>query len=103
MSSLLRPAVAARGVGVWGVVSLGGWPGHGGDGGKLGGSWRQVLWLWSFNVLGVRRGAAAVSAAFYNGGGACSPGDGGTASPAVARLLGYGVDPAVLVPVFRGV
>ena len=65
-ATLLRPAVAARGVVVWRVGVLGGWPGRCGGDGKMGGLWKQVLWLCAFIELGVRRVAAAGSAVYYN-------------------------------------
>ena len=48
-----------------GEGALGGWPGRCGDGWMMGGLWKQVLRLCSFSVLGVRRVAAAGSAAYY--------------------------------------
>ena len=82
---------------------LGGGPGSVGDGGLLGGSWRTALWLDSFIVLGVRRGAAAGVAAFFSVGGARPLGNGGTAAPVVPRLLGIGMDPFELSLLRQGV
>ena len=63
---LLRPAVAARGVVVWRLGVLGGWPGRCGGGGTMGGLRKRVLWLCTFFELGVRRVAAAGFAVDYN-------------------------------------
>ena len=63
---MLRPAVEARGAGVWrlsaGVV---GGPGWRRVGGKIGGSVERALRPCMFNVFGFRRAAADGSAVFY--------------------------------------